>query len=242
MSATSPLQRLSGANEMNVMVTAANVAVKSQAADLPADLVMLSDPTGARAEAIRALRTHIVAQHLDLGRRALVACSPHSEAGCSFVAANLAVSLAQVGIHTLLINADMRGPGLEALLEPQDENFGLRQALEAADRTPLDCIERDVRPHLSVLHSGGRSRDPLELLGDSRFEHLMTACLRDYDMTIIDTPPANAGADALRISTVVGYNLIIARQNQTRIADIKTLARELSADGARVVGTVLYGG
>ena len=227
---------------MNALLAPHKAGFEPSGGSPSAELVILSDPAGPRAEAIRALRTHVVAQHFDLGRRALVACSPHSEAGCSFVAANLAMSLAQIGIHTLLINVDMRGPGLEKLLVPRDRDLGLRQALESADRTPLDCIDHDVRPHLSVLHSGGRPHDPLELLGDSRFERLMTACLRDYDMTILDTPPANAGADALRISTVVGYSLIIARQNQTRIADIKTLARELSADGARVVGTVLYGG
>ena len=131
---------------------------------------------------------------------------------------------------------------MESFLAPRAPNLGLRQALESADRAPLDCIDHEVRPHLSVLHSGGKIHDPLELLGDNRFEKLMTACLRDYDMTILDTPPANAGADALRISTVVGYSLIVARQDQTRIADVKTLARELAADGARVVGTVLYGG
>ena len=207
-----------------------------------AQLAMMAEPESARAEAIRALRTHIIAQHLEAGRRALVVCSPHADAGCTFVAANLSASLAQIGINTLLINADMRGPGLEAYLLPVHGDDGLRQTLTMTERTPLDAIEREVLPNLSVLHSGGISPNPLELLGDHRFGALMTSCLRDYDMTIIDTPPANVGADVLRISSVVGYSLIVARDKQTRIADVETLARELSVDGARVVGSVLYAG
>ena len=184
-------------------------------------LPMVAEPESARAEAIRALRTHIIAQHLEAGRRALVVCSPHADAGCTFVAANLSVSLAQVGINTLLINADMRGPGLETYLPPAHSELGLRQTLTMAERTPMDAIEREVLPNLSVLHSGGVAPNPLELLGDHRFGALMTACLRDYDMTIIDTPPANGGADVLRISSVVGYSLIVARDKQTRVVDVE---------------------
>ena len=226
---------------MNIMIERPRPDYRPSQRSL-SQLVMVAEPESVRAEAIRALRTHIIAQHLEAGRRALVVCSPHADAGCTFVAANLSVSLAQIGVNTLLINADMRGPGLETYFTPSPGGFGLRQALETADRSPMEAIERELAPNFSVLHSGGLAPNPLELLGDHRFSSLMTACLRDYDMTIIDTPPANSGADVLRISSVVGYSLIVGRDKQTRIADVQTLARELSVDGARVVGSVLYAG
>ena len=67
----------------------------------------------------------------------------------------------------------------------------------------------------------------------------MDYCLREYDVTIVDTAPANTFSDARRISTVVGYSLIVAGKNSTYVADIKTLAGQIQADHAQVVGTVL---
>jgi Mrp family chromosome partitioning ATPase len=61
-------------------------------------------------------------------------------------------------------------------------------------------------------------------------------------MTIIDTPPANTCADARRISTVVGYSLIVTRRHHTFVDDVRTLASQLEADRAKVVGTVLNEG
>src|ERR1700748_150683 len=68
------------------------------------DVVLLSNPTGAAAEAIRALRTHLMAQHVGEGRRALAVCGASHHVGRTFMAVNLAVALAQIGLKTLLID------------------------------------------------------------------------------------------------------------------------------------------
>jgi len=79
-------------------------------------LVTLSDPLGPAAEAIRALRTHIQSQHLQEGRRGLAICGVSAGHGCTFVASNLAVALSQIGVATLLIDANLREPGVDKLL------------------------------------------------------------------------------------------------------------------------------
>jgi Mrp family chromosome partitioning ATPase len=63
--------------------------------------------------------------------------------------------------------------------------------------------------------------------------------MRDYDMTIVDTPPANSCADALRISTVVGFSLIVARKQRTLVSDVRVLADQLKKERARAIGTVM---
>src|SRR3546814_263595 len=68
-------------------------------------VVVLSDSNSPEAEAIAALRTHLLAHHVRAGRRGLAVCSPSSKSGATFVAVNLAVSLARAGIRTLLIDA-----------------------------------------------------------------------------------------------------------------------------------------
>jgi protein-tyrosine kinase len=190
------------------------------------------------SESIRALRTHIMARHVSAGHRALAICSTTRGSGCTFVATNLAVALSQIGINTLLIDADLRKPGVARALGRQP----VKADLQAALSTPVnfsDCIDRNVLPNLSVMFSAGGVRNAQELLANLRFERLMDFCLREFESTIVDTPPANIYSDARRISTVVGYSLIVARRNRTHLDDIKTLVEQLHGDHATVIGTVL---
>jgi capsular exopolysaccharide synthesis family protein len=203
------------------------------------DIVMLSEPFGVRAEAMRALRTHIIAQHMSEGRRALAVCAASAGVGCSFVAANLAVATSQVGINTLLIDANLRQPSVHQLIAPGDGSIGLAQCLAKDAPNFGEFIEPAVLENLSVMFAGERVSNPQELLGGGGFQALMQSCLREFDLTIVDTPPANAYADARRISSVVGYSLVVARRDVSLVEDIKTLVGELTVDRAHVVGTVL---
>lgn len=206
---------------------------------LSADIVTVTDSNSARAEAIRALRTHVIAQHVQGGRRALAVCAPGPAVGCTFVAVNLAVSLSQVGIKTLLIDADLRRPGVDRFLPARPDGLGLRQCLASGETDLAEAVEVDVLPNLSVLHSGGAANNPQELLAGERFQDLVETCLRDFDVTVIDTPPANSCADARRISNVVGYSIVVAKRNKTLMDDVKTLVGELRGDHAQIIGTVL---
>jgi protein-tyrosine kinase len=207
--------------------------------ELSPDLVTMTDHRPQEAEAIRTVRTHIIARHLRDGRRGLAVCAPGKGSGCSFTAVNLAVSLAQVGVATLLIDGDLRGPQLQQFIRPLGEASGLKQCLTSNDKDATDFIRPEVIPNLSLLYSGGVAPDAQELLGGAAFHKLIERCLRDFEFTIIDTPPANSCADALRISSMIGYTLIVAKGNVTRARDVTELASQLQEDGARVVGTVL---
>ncbi len=193
----------------------------------------------AKAESIGALRTHLLSQHLREGRRSLTLCAPDAGVGCTSLAVKLAVGLAEVGAKTLLIDADMRHPMVHRFITPSREVPGLQQCL--ADETVSfgDGIHGNVLSNLSVMYAGGRSPRAQELLAGPRFRDLVESCLRDFDITIIDTPPANSCADARRIASVAGYAMIVVGRNRTFVADVKTLATELQADRAKVIGTVL---
>jgi capsular exopolysaccharide synthesis family protein len=207
--------------------------------DFGAGLVMLTDPATPAAEAIRALRTHIMAQHLQRGRRALAVCEASPGEGCTFIAANLALALAQAGVKVALIDADLRGGGLERLIQPRRPVRGLADFLTASDVDYGDVIAADVLPALSVVFAGRPVANPQELLAGERFGDLMAFCLREFEATIIDTPPANSCADARRVATVVGYSLVVTRRHQTYVDDVKILADQLRADHARIVGAVM---
>jgi len=185
------------------------------------------------------MRTHIMARHVEDGRRGLSMCAPTQGVGCTFMATNLAVSLAQIGVKTLLIDGDLRAPSVQRFIEPTVATEGLIQSLVVTDQHPYDMIHPEVLPNLSVLFSGGVAENAQELLGGERFKDLIDRCLRDFEFTIVDTPPINVCADARRISTVVGYGLIVARRHVTYFTDVGVLAAQLQEDGVKVVGTVL---
>lgn len=203
------------------------------------DLVTLVENRLQEAEAIRTVRTHIIARHLRDGRRGLAICAPSKGVGSSFMATNLAVSLAQVGIATLLIDGNMREPGLERFFRPQGDVAGLRQCVASDNGETGGYIHPEVIPNLSLLYSGGVAPNAQEILGGEPFRRLIERSLRDFEFTIIDTPPANTCADGLRISSMIGYTLIVAKANESRVRDLTDLAEQLQEDGARVVGTVL---
>lgn len=202
-------------------------------------VVVLSDPNGARAEALRALRTHIMAQHVGRGRRALAVCATTSGVGCTFVAVNLAVALSQLGLKTLIVDGNLRAPAVDKFILPEGEAKGLRQCLAGDGDVLGDYLRIGAADCLTVLFAGGAAPDAQDLVGGERFRGVMESCLRDFDVTIVDTPPANRYADARRIAGVLGYGLVVARRNVTLVDDVRTLINELKVDRADVVGTVL---
>jgi len=207
--------------------------------ELSPDLVMLSDTRFAEAEAIRTVRTHVMARHMEDGRRGLAVCAATAGVGCSFTAANLAVALSQAGIATLLIDGDLRAPQIQTFIKPSVPTAGLKQCLAAPDRPASDFTHQEVLPNLSVMYAGGVAHDAQELLASEAFKRLIERCLRDFQFTIIDTPAAADVADALRIGSVIGYTLIVAKAHTTRSSEVAVLARQLQGDGAEIVGAVL---
>lgn len=206
---------------------------------LSRSLVTVSEPKSGPAEAIRALRTHVMAQHIEAGRRALAVAAPSAETGSTYITTNLAVAMSQAGMKTLLIDGNLREPGLEAVIRPPNPVPGLAQCLAAEEDDYAGYIENEVMPNLSIMYAGGVPANPQELLAGDRFEALMNVCLRDFDLTIMDTPPANSCSDARRICSVLGYSMVVTRRDWTRVNDVKTLMEQLQSDGAKVIGTVL---
>ena len=200
-------------------------------------LVTVVDPTSPAAEAVGALRSHLLAQHLRDGRRALAVCAATHGVGCTWLAVNTAAAMARSGVRTLLIDANLRAPGVGALLDTGPRP-GLRDVL-AGTATAREAIARDVLPGLSVVQAGGGGGNAQELLASERFKELIDDALREYDLTIADTPPSSESADARRVASTLRHALIVVRRNESFVSDTERLAAELAADRATVVGSFL---
>jgi len=203
------------------------------------ELVVLSDPVGAKAESIRLLRTQIIAQHIKPGRRAVAFVAPMDAVGCSFLVANVAVALSQIGTKTLLVDANLRSPRTDQIFGLAASGPGLSSYLTLKVARPERVVHANVLPNLSVITAGPPVARPQELLSSTRFRDGMNTLLREYDIALFDTPAANGCADALTVSGVIGYAVIVARRNRTFVADIATLAQQLAAARSAVLGSVL---
>ena len=128
---------------------------------------------------------------------------------------------------------------MDQFIRPAKPVPGLAQCLADTQSDYSPYIQRDVVPNLSMMFAGGVTGSAQELLASDRFSNVVERCLREYDLTLIDTPPANTCADARRICTVTGYGIIVAKRNVSFVNDIKVLAAQLEEDRAYVVGTVL---
>ncbi|GGE03565.1 hypothetical protein GCM10011529_07570 [Polymorphobacter glacialis] len=204
-----------------------------------AELVVLSDPSSVRAESIRLLRTQIIAQHIRSGRRGLAFVSAVDGTGCSFLAANLAASLSQVGIKTLLIDANMRAPRIDQFFGLEPGAAGLSSFLSLQVARPERVVNANVLPSLSVMTAGPPVTRPQELLSGNRFRDGANMLLREYDLVIFDTPPSSTNADALTIGAAAGYALLVARRDHSYFSDVQTLVSQLAAARCPVIGSVL---
>ncbi|MBU1378230.1 MAG: CpsD/CapB family tyrosine-protein kinase [Alphaproteobacteria bacterium] len=202
------------------------------------DVVMLNNDRPDFSEAIRAMRTNIVARHLGDGRRGLAITAPDADSMCTFTSVNLAVAMAQIGVSTLLVDGNMRTPGVDSFIRPTSPTLGLAQCL-AMQCSAHEALHANIVPNLSIVYSGGEAPNAHELLGGEQFTKLVQTYLRDFDLTIIDTPPAKAFADARRIAGVVGYATVIARRDISLMSEIVGFAESLLEDGTQIIGTVL---
>jgi capsular exopolysaccharide synthesis family protein len=211
----------------------------SPSSTLSGEIVVVSDPASPRAESLRLLRTQIIAQHVGAGRRAFAVAGATDGAGATFIAANLAAALSQVGIKALLVDTNLRNPRIDSIfgIDPNGPGLSTYLALEA--NRPERVIYPNVLPNLSVVPAGPPVARPQELLSGARFRTGVDILLRQYDVALFDTPATNENADALTVAGVLGYALVVARKNHAYVKDVQTLSAQLAASRATVIGSVL---
>lgn len=202
------------------------------------ELVIAQDPFNPRAEELRGLRTQLLIRWSRAGvkHRVLAIVSPGAGEGRSYVAANLAVAFSQLGERTLLIDADLRNPRQHQIFNISDR-VGLSAVLSGrAGRSAIASVPEFGA--LSLLPAGARPPNPQELLAGLGLGVLLHELRNEFDVILIDTAPARAYADAQAVAFRAGNALVVARKDTTRLADTKTVIRELGDMGAHIVGTV----
>lgn len=201
-------------------------------------LITISDPSTAAAEAYRALRTNLIFHDLDDKLRTMLVTIPTPEPATvskSIVAANLAVTMAQSGRSTILVDCDLRHPCQHEIWGISNDS-GLSGALVSGYE--VRTAEVDVE-HLSVLVAGPHPDNPADLLGSRHMEKLITQLKSQAEFVLFDAPPVLAVTDAALLSVHMDGVLMVLNVGQTR-RDHAVRARELlERVRARVIGAVL---
>ncbi len=204
----------------------------------PAELVAAYQPFSVQVEILRAVRTQLMLRWFATGHKELAVVSINPREGASLFTANLAVVFSQLGERTLLIDANLRRPRQHEIF-----NLGNKEGLSyvlAGHAAANDVISK-VEPfaHLFVLPAGTPPPNPQELLGRASFGELNESLVSQFDVVLFDTSDFSAGADTLAIAARTGGVLLVARKNNTRMADIKATSEQLGRIDIEVVGSVL---
>ena len=157
--------------------------------------------------------------------------------GKSFVSSNLALTFANHGEKTLLVDADLRLPNVARSLQLEND-YGLLDHIEKG--VALDeVIVKEVYPNLDVLPSGGKSKNPTQVLNSAQFE-AMFADLRDrYDRILVDSPPLAAVSDSLNMLPLVDGVLYIIKFNTVKRKTAVVNVRRLWESTTPVFGAIL---
>jgi chain length determinant protein tyrosine kinase EpsG len=209
------------------------------AAQLNEELVAAVDPFSDLAEAFRELRSHLLMDALapDQPRRALAVLSPDIGDGKTFFAANMAVTLSQLGARTLLIDADMRTPRQHQLFGVSP-GVGLSSILSGRAEPNVIHHVPDL-PSLSVLAAGTVPPNPLELVQRPAFGLLIQELLSKFDHVVVDTPAAVHGADGRVVAAKCGAALAIGRRGRTRMKSMDALVSAMARTPVMFAGVML---
>ena len=187
-------------------------------------------------EAYNSIRTNLL--FLQQGEKCpvFVVTSPTANNGKTINTINLAVSFAQMGKRTLVIDSDMRNPTMHKMFSIPVKN-GLSEIL--AGLTDNISVSKTGIENLSVLTAGKIPPNPAELLSSNRMDKLLEFVREHYDYVFIDTPPINIVTDStLFAQKVTGYILVV-KADSTNTAEVKATVSNLEKIDADILGFIL---
>lgn len=201
-------------------------------------LPLLSEPHGLVAEAFRTLRTSLSLLGRRTERQTFIFTSAVPGEGKSFCSSNYAISLAQQGLRTLLIDADLRLPTVGKMFFQGQVLKGLSDCL--AGQAPADqCIQEVDIEHLFVMTAGNRPPNPAELLSGNSFGELIKELSSRFDHIVIDSPPVHAVSDTLLLVKYAQSVCLVVHAGKTPAKAVLRANAKLVEAGAKPVGFIL---
>ena len=190
--------------------------VSSNGHDKRVELVAQHLPKSQMSEAFRALRTALLLSQADHPPQVILVTSALPREGKTTAAANLAVTLAQLGDRTLLIDADLRKPGVGRLLNMTDGKYaGLSSYLAGVSSLDLVTVPHPAIPNLAAIPTGPLPPNPADLLSSHKLADAIAELRTKFKFIVIDSPPIMAATDAVILSVQADGVLLVVRSGET---------------------------
>src|SRR6202046_2367448 len=204
------------------------------------ELLSYVQPKSQISEAFRALRTSLLLSQAEHPPQVILVTSALPREGKTTAAVNLAVTLAQLGDRTLLMDSDLRKPGVRRALNlTLGKDIGLSSYLAGVSSLDEATIQHPTITNLSALTTGPVPPSPADLLSSHRMREAIAELRRRFKFIVIDSPPVMAATDAVILSALTDGVLLVVRSGETPKEAFTRTRDLLAAVKCRLLGVVL---
>jgi len=226
---TNQLEHIAGIGTLGLVPATAGSA-------LPQDIV-LEEPVSQYSESIRSVRTALRYSDVDNPPKIILVTSSIPSEGKTILSLSLARSVARSGGKALLIDCDLRRPGVSKLLKATDGPTLLDLFNGTGTPDSVIQIERTSSMHYVAAKAG--TTNPQDLLGSQQMRSFLERMRSQYDLIVIDSPPVLAVSDSVILSHVVDRTVFVIRWETTPRAVALGALKTLRTNGGPIAGAVL---
>lgn len=202
------------------------------------DLITLTNPRSDAAEAYRTLRTNLMFSSVENPLHTLLVTSPAQGEGKSQLIANLAVTFAQAGNKTILIDSDLRRPTQHEIWGISAERGLTTMMIEDSALASPPLVNTSV-DNLQILPAGPPPPNPADVLSSQRMNEIIGLLKARSNYVLFDSPPVLAATDAALLGIKLDGALLAVRAGHTRREDVLRARQALERVHVRVLGAVL---
>lgn len=201
------------------------------------DLITIKEPKSPISEAYRTLRTNIQFSSFDKEIKVIFVTSSTPGEGKSTTSANLAITMAQNGSKTILVDCDLRKPNVHRLFNISNTR-GLSNLL--IEENGIDkIVQQSGIEDLHILTSGLKPPNPSELLSSTKMKKFIEMSKNYYDYIILDTPPVGVVTDAQLVSQYSDGGVLVTASGQVEIESAIRAKQLLEKVNTKILGVVL---
>ena len=194
-------------------------------------------PKSTVSEKFRGIRSNIMFSSAKQEVNSLLITSEKPKSGKSTISANIAVTYAQAGYKTLIIDGDMRKPTQHYIFDLTN-NSGLSN-LVIGKKTYSESIKEANVDNLAILTAGPTPPNPSELIASNPFNEIYNELLRHYDFIIVDAPPINTVTDAQIYAQTIKNCALVIDVDENNKHEVKKAKDLLTKSGGKLLGAIL---